>query len=248
MPCALVVSGTSPESKTPVTSGVISKVEQLSAALADQAFVAAENGGALVGLVGILLISFIARRSAPAPGYNLPRRERTTMDSVEDAGWQAEPASHSKTSGAGFQPANRFSERYHRQVCVSTPNILLSIPNSTASTSTSLRRWKRRSHKSKIREGMILVSAMHITAGVWVNDAEDGLLADIDEWLERLAPLSRRLPPSPHRRDQWRFPPEKPAGPPPGDRARDRREAGFRPLAAGLLRRIRRPAAQTRHY
>ena len=43
-------------------------------------------------------------------------------------------------------------------------------------------------HKSGIREGMILVSAMHITAGVWVNDAEDGLIADIDEWLEKLAP------------------------------------------------------------
>lgn len=43
--------------------------------------------------------------------------------------------------------------------------------------------------KSGIREGMILVSAMHITAGVWVNDAEDGLLADIDEWLEGLAPF-----------------------------------------------------------
>ncbi len=43
--------------------------------------------------------------------------------------------------------------------------------------------------KSGIREGMILVSAMHITAGVWVNDAEDGLLEDIDEWLERLAPF-----------------------------------------------------------
>lgn len=42
--------------------------------------------------------------------------------------------------------------------------------------------------KSGIREGMILVSAMHITAGVWVNDAEDGLLADIEEWLEHLAP------------------------------------------------------------
>ncbi len=42
--------------------------------------------------------------------------------------------------------------------------------------------------KSGIREGMILVSAMHITAGVWVNDAEDGLIADIDEWLEQLAP------------------------------------------------------------
>lgn len=44
-------------------------------------------------------------------------------------------------------------------------------------------------HASGIREGMILVSAMHITAGVWVNDAEDGLLADIDEWLEQLAPF-----------------------------------------------------------
>lgn len=45
--------------------------------------------------------------------------------------------------------------------------------------------------KSGIREGMILVSAMHITAGVWVNDAEDGLIADIDEWLEKLAPFRR---------------------------------------------------------
>ncbi len=42
--------------------------------------------------------------------------------------------------------------------------------------------------KSGVREGMVLVSAMHITAGVWVNDAEDGLLADIDQWLEKLAP------------------------------------------------------------
>jgi secondary thiamine-phosphate synthase enzyme len=43
--------------------------------------------------------------------------------------------------------------------------------------------------KSGIQEGMILVSAMHITAGVWVNDAEDGLLTDIDQWLEHLAPF-----------------------------------------------------------
>lgn len=42
--------------------------------------------------------------------------------------------------------------------------------------------------KSMIREGMMLVSAMHITAGVYVNDAEDGLIQDIQEWLERLAP------------------------------------------------------------
>ncbi len=42
--------------------------------------------------------------------------------------------------------------------------------------------------RSGIAEGMVLVSAMHITAGVFVNDAESGLLADIDEWLEGLAP------------------------------------------------------------
>lgn len=41
---------------------------------------------------------------------------------------------------------------------------------------------------SGITEGMCLVSAMHITAGVFVNDAEDGILADIQDWAERLAP------------------------------------------------------------
>ena len=44
-------------------------------------------------------------------------------------------------------------------------------------------------HKSGVKEGMVLVSAMHITAGVYVNDAEDGLIEDIDEWLEQLAPF-----------------------------------------------------------
>jgi secondary thiamine-phosphate synthase enzyme len=43
--------------------------------------------------------------------------------------------------------------------------------------------------RSGVSEGMVLVSAMHITAGVYVNDAEDGLIKDIDEWLERLAPF-----------------------------------------------------------
>lgn len=45
--------------------------------------------------------------------------------------------------------------------------------------------------KSGVREGMVLVSAMHITAAVFVNDDEEGLLADIDEWLEKLAPYRR---------------------------------------------------------
>ena len=41
---------------------------------------------------------------------------------------------------------------------------------------------------SGINEGFILVSAMHITAGIYVNDAESGLIADIDEWADKLAP------------------------------------------------------------
>lgn len=44
--------------------------------------------------------------------------------------------------------------------------------------------------KSGVKEGMILVSAMHITAGVYVNDAEDGLIQDMDAWLEKLAPFN----------------------------------------------------------
>ncbi len=45
--------------------------------------------------------------------------------------------------------------------------------------------------KSGVKEGMVLVSAMHITAAVYVNDAEQGLIEDIDEWLERLAPFRK---------------------------------------------------------
>ena len=41
---------------------------------------------------------------------------------------------------------------------------------------------------SGVREGLCLVNAMHITASVYINDAEGGLLSDYHEWLERLAP------------------------------------------------------------
>jgi secondary thiamine-phosphate synthase enzyme len=42
--------------------------------------------------------------------------------------------------------------------------------------------------KSNIKEGFVLVSAMHITASVYVNDNESGLIQDIEEWLQELAP------------------------------------------------------------
>ncbi|MCF7668656.1 MAG: secondary thiamine-phosphate synthase enzyme YjbQ [Verrucomicrobia bacterium] len=42
--------------------------------------------------------------------------------------------------------------------------------------------------KSGVKEGLCLVNAMHITASVYINDAEPGLLRDYEEWLEKLAP------------------------------------------------------------
>lgn len=42
--------------------------------------------------------------------------------------------------------------------------------------------------KSKVQEGLCLVNAMHITASVFINDNEGGLLHDYEKWLERLAP------------------------------------------------------------
>jgi secondary thiamine-phosphate synthase enzyme len=53
--------------------------------------------------------------------------------------------------------------------------------NMTADVQTAVK-------SSGVQEGMVLVSAMHITAGVFVNDNESGFLKDLDDFLERLAP------------------------------------------------------------
>lgn len=64
-----------------------------------------------------------------------------------------------------------FNTRKHREYVNITPEV------------------ERIVSKCGIREGMVLVSAMHITAAVYVNDAESGLIQDIDDWLEKLAPF-----------------------------------------------------------
>lgn len=66
-----------------------------------------------------------------------------------------------------------FRTRKHREYIHITPQVEAAV------------------RKSGIREGMVLVSAMHITAGVYVNDNETGLIEDIDGWLEKLAPYNR---------------------------------------------------------
>jgi secondary thiamine-phosphate synthase enzyme len=44
---------------------------------------------------------------------------------------------------------------------------------------------------SGVNDGMMLVAAMHITAGIWINDNEPGIIQDADEMLDRLAPYKR---------------------------------------------------------
>ena len=64
-----------------------------------------------------------------------------------------------------------FNTKKHREYVLITPQVREAV------------------QKSGIREGMVLVSAMHITAGVFVNDNESGILQDIDAMLENLAPF-----------------------------------------------------------
>jgi len=65
-----------------------------------------------------------------------------------------------------------FNTKKHREYIHITPQVETSV------------------RKSGVKDGMVLVSAMHITAGVYVNDHESGLIQDIDEWLEKLAPFN----------------------------------------------------------
>ncbi len=45
--------------------------------------------------------------------------------------------------------------------------------------------------RSGVKEGFVLVNAMHITASVYINDAESGLISDFQEWLKKLVPMDK---------------------------------------------------------
>ena len=136
-----------------------------------------------VRILRILIFPRLALR--PRGGRNILRRSEpgSQQSEAEETRYELSPALANssvtvlrkgvKLSSAGMKFHTEyltFNTEQHRQYI-----------NITGEVTAALR-------KSGIRDGMILVSAMHITAGVWVNDAEDGLLADIDEWLEKLAP------------------------------------------------------------
>ena len=98
--------------------------------------------------------------------------------------------------------------------------------------------------KSGVKEGMVLVSAMHITSGVYVNDWEDGLIDDFQVWLEKLAPAG--LPYEHHRtgEDNADAHLKRTHHGASGDRADHQRDAGSRAVGADLLRGVRRPAEE----
>jgi secondary thiamine-phosphate synthase enzyme len=47
--------------------------------------------------------------------------------------------------------------------------------------------------KSGVKEGLVLVNPMHITASIYINDAESGLINDFQKWLNKLAPTDENL-------------------------------------------------------
>jgi secondary thiamine-phosphate synthase enzyme len=69
---------------------------------------------------------------------------------------------------------------YRKELWFNTPT-RVSFTNITSQVNECLR-------ESGVREGLVLVNAMHITASVFINDDESGLHADFERWLEKLAP------------------------------------------------------------
>ena len=69
---------------------------------------------------------------------------------------------------------------YRKELVVNTPTRRAYL-NITPQVEACLR-------ESGIKEGLVLVNAMHITASVFINDDESGLHADFEKWLEKLAP------------------------------------------------------------
>ena len=91
----------------------------------------------------------------------------------------------SKTPSAGF-PNVRGSGRAWEMKSL-TEHLWFEVPNRRGfvNLTESVENLVR---KSGVQEGLCLVNAMHITASVFINDAEDGLLHDYEVWLEKLAP------------------------------------------------------------
>jgi len=99
--------------------------------------------------------------------------------------------------------------------------------------------------KSGVQEGLVLVNAMHITASVYINDDEPGLLKDYDRFLETLAPQAATYRHNETGEDNGDAHNQAPAD---GERSCGgdyRRPIGLRPLGTNFLRRVRWAATET---
>ncbi len=97
---------------------------------------------------------------------------------------------------------------------------------------------------SGVNDGIVLVSAMHITSGVYVNDWEDGLIHDFQVWLEKLAPAGLDYQHHQTGEDNADAHLKRTIMGHQVVAADHQRQARSRPVGAGLLRGVRRPAEE----
>jgi len=148
--------------------------------------------------------------------------------------------------GFWVMPCSQSLNRHNQDVKSMTEHLWFEVPNRRGFVNIS-QTVEDLVRKSGIQEGLCLVNAMHITASVFINDAESGLLHDYELWLEKLAP---HAPTSQYQHNR--------TGEDNADAhmkrqimgrevvvANHQRQTGLRPLGTDLLRRIRRTAQKT---
>lgn len=87
----------------------------------------------------------------------------------------------------GFKKNELIAHKKHGSLIHHTEYLHIQIPSRYALVNIS-RLLEDALERSGVHDGTCFVSTMHITAGVYVNDAESGLLHDISKWIEKLAP------------------------------------------------------------
>jgi secondary thiamine-phosphate synthase enzyme len=90
------------------------------------------------------------------------------------------PRSRRRLDASAISPFNTAMKSFRKELWFELPQ-RRGLKNITADVEACLR-------ESGVREGLVLVNAMHITASVFINDDESGLHHDLEVWLEKLAP------------------------------------------------------------
>jgi secondary thiamine-phosphate synthase enzyme len=90
----------------------------------------------------------------------------------------------------GFEKSEVISRVERPPVIHHTEHMTVKIPERYALVNIT-DRVEQVVENSKVGDGYCLISAMHITAGIYINDAESGLLSDISQWIEKLAPFGK---------------------------------------------------------